>query len=146
MSHAAGMKRTKPKQARVLRLEVVGSRRISPSFVRLTLGGEGLQRFQPQGYDQWFRLFLPRQGQERMRLPTRTSDLLWYAQYLATPRPQRPWVRNVTVRDHRPAGPGTAEIDMDVVVHGEPGEPGTGPLSTWAQTARATRWACSTRA
>ncbi|WP_433380900.1 siderophore-interacting protein [Actinoplanes sp. CA-142083] len=103
----------KPIDPHVLLLEVTGRAQVSPSVVRVTLGGEGLAQFTPQGFDQWFRLFLPRDGQESLRLPTRTSSL-WYAQYLATPKPKRPHVRNYTVRAFR-ADP--YEMDVDFVIH-----------------------------
>jgi NADPH-dependent ferric siderophore reductase len=81
--------------------------------MRVTLGGDGLAQFTPAGYDQWFRLFLPRAGQDMLRLPTRTSGL-WYAEYLTTPKARRPWVRNYTVRAARPD---LNEIDVDFVLH-----------------------------
>lgn len=108
----------------VLVAEVVNTKRVTPSMMRVTLGGEGIGLLTLQGYDQWFRLFLARPGQEMLNLPTRTSAL-WYAQYLATPKARRPWVRTYTVRASRPD---LHEIDVDFVVH-EPedgAEPGPG--------------------
>ncbi|WP_250444699.1 siderophore-interacting protein [Actinotalea sp. C106] len=110
--------------------EVVGTRRVTPSMVRVTLGGEGVGLFTATGFDQWFRLFLPRDGQGTLRLPTRTSSL-WYVQYLATPKAQRPHVRAYTVRDARPA---QQEIDVDFVVHLADDVP-TGPAVAFALTA-----------
>lgn len=98
----------------VVMAEVVNTKRITPHMMRVTLGGEGLTQFTPAGYDQWFRLFLPRPGQDVLRLPTRTSAL-WYAEYLTTPKARRPWVRNYTVRAARPD---LNEIDVDFVLHG----------------------------
>lgn len=118
----------KPADAHVLTLEVVGSKRVSPHVVRVTLGGDGMEHFTPMGYDQWFRLFLARPEQEALRLPTRSSAL-WYVQYLATPRAKRPYVRNYTVRAVRPD---LRELDVDFVVHGD-----EGPASRFAVTARA---------
>ncbi|MEV6596213.1 siderophore-interacting protein [Actinoplanes sp. NPDC051346] len=112
---------------RVLLVDVIRTERISPNIIRVTVGAEG---FTPQGYDQWFRLFLPKRGQDHLRLPTRTSNL-WYAQYLATPKAQRPWVRNYTVRATRPEA---NELDIDFVVHVEP-DGTSGPAATFAQTA-----------
>ncbi|MFI9487175.1 siderophore-interacting protein [Promicromonospora sp. NPDC052451] len=94
--------------------EVVNTKRVTPSMMRVTLGGDGLAQFTPAGYDQWFRLFLPRAGQDMLRLPTRSSAL-WYAEYLTTPKARRPWVRNYTVRAARPD---LNEIDVDFVLHG----------------------------
>ena len=120
---------TKPKDPHVLTAQVLRSERVSPNVVRVTVGGEGLELFTPQGYDQWFRMFLPREGQETMKLPTRTSAL-WYAQYLATAKDARPWVRNYTVRAFRETAAGR-ELDIDFIIHGE----SAGPASDWATKA-----------
>ena len=118
----ANFKIRKPVDPHVLLLELVTTERISPNMVRVTLGGDDLSRFTPLGFDQWFRLFLPRPGQDTLKLPTRTSGL-WYAQYLATAKPKRPYVRNYTVRAYRPDG-----LDVDFVVHTDE----TGPAGAFA--------------
>lgn len=97
----------------VVMAEVISTKQVSPNMMRVTLGGDELDRFTPAGYDQWFRLFLPRAGQDMLRLPTRTSGL-WYAEYLTTPKARRPWVRNYTVRAARPD---LNELDVDFVLH-----------------------------
>ncbi|MFD7023042.1 siderophore-interacting protein [Promicromonospora sukumoe] len=97
----------------VVMAEVIRTKQVTPNMMRVTLGGDELDRFTPAGYDQWFRLFLPRLGQDMLRLPTRTSGL-WYAEYLTTPKARRPWVRNYTVRAARPD---LNEIDVDFVLH-----------------------------
>jgi NADPH-dependent ferric siderophore reductase len=109
----------------VVMAEVVNTKRITPNMMRVTLGGDELAQFTPAGYDQWFRLFLPRAGQDMLRLPTRTSGL-WYAEYLTTPKARRPWVRNYTVRAARPD---LNEIDVDFVLHA-----GDDPADTEART------------
>ncbi|MFD6142531.1 siderophore-interacting protein [Promicromonospora sp. NPDC060271] len=121
----------------VVMAEVVNTKRITPNMMRVTLGGDELAHFTPAGYDQWFRLFLPRAGQDMLRLPKRTSGL-WYAEYLTTPKAQRPWVRNYTVRAARPD---LNEIDVDFVLHAagdaSPGdaEHASGPGAGFAQAA-----------
>mgnify|MGYP001507664586 FL=1 len=120
------VKTVKPQDAHVVTLSVVGRERVSPNVVRVTLGGDELDLFTPLGFDQWFRLFLPREDQDALRLPTRASGL-WYVQYLATPKARRPWVRNYTVRAVRP---GLRELDVDFVVHGD-----AGPASSFALSA-----------
>ncbi|SDS37925.1 NADPH-dependent ferric siderophore reductase, contains FAD-binding and SIP domains [Paraoerskovia marina] len=121
---------TKPVDPQVLIVEVVRTARISPSIVRVTLGGDGLGQLTALGRDQWFRLFLPREGQDSLRLPTRTSAL-WYAQYLTTPKAQRPHVRAYTVRAARPE---ERELDVDFVVHVD-ADGTSGPAATFALTA-----------
>ncbi|MBJ8347923.1 siderophore-interacting protein [Antrihabitans sp. YC2-6] len=117
-------KYVKPAERQILSAVVVASKQVSPSFVRLTLGGEGLDNFTPMGYDQWFRMFFPKKDQSELRLPTKASNL-WYAQYLLMSKDSRPGVRNYTVRDFRSAGKGefgdTPELDIDFAVHGDIG-------------------------
>lgn len=128
----ARAKATRPVDPQVLIVEVARTVQVSPSVVRVTLSGDGLGGLTALGRDQWFRLFLPRDGQDSLRLPTRTSAL-WYAQYLATPKAQRPHVRAYTVRAARPA---EREIDVDFVVHVDP-DGTSGPAATFATTAQA---------
>jgi NADPH-dependent ferric siderophore reductase len=120
--------RTPPVEPHVITAEVLRTERLTESMQRVTLTGEGLANFTPVGYDQWFRMFLAREGQDALGLPTSTSAL-WYAQYLALPRDRRPWVRNYTVRAWRDGSPGRSpELDIDFVIHGD----STGPASGFA--------------
>lgn len=108
-------------------LEVVRTERISPNFMRITLGGEQLAPLQKHGFDHWFRLFLPQEeGETSFDLPKRV-DMLGYLKYLRMPESVRPPMRNYTVREHRPE---QLELDIDFVVHGDEG--------------LATRWATRT--
>lgn len=111
----------------VVMAQVVETKRVTPHMMRVTLGGEGIARLTLQGYDQWFRLFMTRPGQENLKLPTASSGW-WYAQYLATPRSRRPYVRNYTIRAAREE---LNEIDVDFVVH-EDEDGGTGPGAGFA--------------
>lgn len=127
--------RTRPAESTLITVEVVRTERISPGFVRVTLGGEGAAALTPMGYDQWFRLFLPvDDGTGLERLPAKL-DTLSYLRYLAISRTQRPVLRNYTVRAHRitDAGP---EFDVDFVVHGSIEDGTSGPAATWAQQCR----------
>lgn len=122
-----------PNRQELVTAMVVARRRISPTFARITLAGEGLKLFENKGYDQWFRMFFHRDGAERLPLPTGASDESWYRNYMAAGEHERIWMRYVTVSDYRSTSSGP-QLDVDVVVHGEPGGPDSGPLSTWAQT------------
>lgn len=119
-----------PVDPQVVVAEVVSSKQVTPHMMRVTLGG--LDRFTPLGYDQWFRLFLQRSGQDMLRPPTRSSEWGWYLQYLAAPRSRRPWVRNYTVRAARPD---LGEIDVDFVIHTD-ADGRSGPAADFATTAR----------
>jgi NADPH-dependent ferric siderophore reductase len=139
-----GHKGRKAIDPHVVMADVVNTKRVTPNMMRVTFGGAELAQLTPAGYDQWFRLFLPRAGQDMLRLPTRASGL-WYAEYLTTPKARRPWVRNYTVRAARPD---LNEIDVDFVLHGDEdaGDPaehgpwhaaqhGSGPGAGFAQAA-----------
>ena len=106
------------KNTTMCHLEVVRTERISPSFVRVTVGGEALRPLTHHGYDHWFRLFLPREdGETNYNLPKRV-DMIGYVQYLRMPAETRPPMRNYTVREFRPDA---LELDIDFVVHGDEG-------------------------
>ncbi|GGK45111.1 hypothetical protein Ppa06_00770 [Planomonospora parontospora subsp. parontospora] len=127
--------RVKPAVSELLTLRVLRSERISPHFVRVTLGEGDIGRFTPMGYDQWFRLFLPVSDGSLSRLPGKLT-MLSYARYLTIPKHSRPVLHNYSVRAYRPGGAGGPELDVDFVLHGSPGEGTAGPASTWALTCR----------
>lgn len=105
----------------VLQAEVLRSERISPSFQRVTLGGDDLRRFRSQGFDQWFRLALPVDDATRFDKLPQTYTLAGYLKYLTLPKDTRPVIRNYTVRAFRAD---LAELDIDFVVHGTEGVAG----------------------
>lgn len=127
---AKRVKYVKPAERRIRSAQTLANKRISPNFVRVTVGGPDLHDFDAMGFDQWFRLFLRRDGQSELRLPT-VANNLWYAQYLLMSKDSRPLVRNYTVRAFRPSGEGQygehPEIDIDFVAHGD-----DSPASRWA--------------
>lgn len=98
--------------------EVLGAERISPHFMRVTLGGEDLQRFEWRGFDQWVRLALPVDDATRFDTMPDRIDMRGYLKYLMLPKTTRPVIRNYTLRDYRPE---SAELDIDFVVHGTEG-------------------------
>ncbi|MFT4280302.1 siderophore-interacting protein [Microbacterium sp.] len=125
----------KPASPELLHLKVVRTERLSEHWMRITLGEGDIARFQPMGFDQWFRLFLPLGGDEGLeRIPAKANKIFGYLKYLRIPEGVRPVMRNYTVRAYRAEGPsGGAEIDVDFVLHGS--GPTAGPASRWAQAA-----------
>ncbi|ALJ22242.1 siderophore-interacting protein [Microbacterium sp. No. 7] len=125
----------KPASQDLLHLRVVRTERLSPHWIRITLGGGDIGRFTPMGYDQWFRIFLPLGGDEGLeRIPAKANKILGYVKYLRIPDGMRPVMRNYTVRAYRAAGAdGGPEIDVDFVLHGS--GPSAGPASRWASAA-----------
>ena len=126
------MSRTARPHRPPMRLEVLRSAPVSPSFRRVTVGGDALAGFVPQGFDQWFRLFVPRPDQASFRLPSSGTEL-WYPQWLALPAGVRPECRNYTVAAFRSE---PAELDIDFVVHRSPDGTVDGVAAGWAEAAR----------
>ena len=124
----------KPAQQELLHLRVLRTERLSPHWMRITLGEGDIDRFVSLGYDQWFRIFLPVGGEEGLeRIPAKANKLLGYLRYLRIPDGQRPVMRNYTVRAYRAASATAgAELDVDFVLHGS--GPDAGPASRWAHT------------
>ncbi|WP_046528859.1 siderophore-interacting protein [Cellulomonas sp. FA1] len=111
---ASRSKHVKPENQRILRGEVLARERVSPHMLRVTVGGGELaDEFTPRGWDQWFRLFVPRPGQDVLHLPGSVT-LRGYTRFLAMPDSRRALLRNYTVRAARPG-----EIDIDLVAHGD---------------------------
>ncbi|ACZ22064.1 siderophore-interacting protein [Sanguibacter keddieii DSM 10542] len=125
--------RLKPEVSELLTLEVLRREQVSPSFVRVTLGGGDAEKFVPMGFDQWFRLFIPVADGTLGRLPQKL-DTLSYLRFLTISKATRPVLRNYTVRAYRADGPRGPEIDVDLVVHGSVADGTSGPAATWAQT------------
>lgn len=127
--------RIKPRDPRPLAAFVRARARITPHMERVTLGGGELADFEYLGYDQWFRLYLPTGPGSLQRVPDRLTSAS-YARMMLAPASGRPTLRNYTVRAYRPQGRhgGGPEIDVDLVVHGDPADGTAGPASTWAST------------
>jgi len=105
---------------------VARTERLSPSLIRVVLGGEELARVVTGGRDQRFKLFLPQPGQHAPVLPE-VLDLDWYGRWRALDPATRGVMRTYTVRDVRQD---PAELDIDFALHGD-----LGPASRWAQRA-----------
>ncbi|MYS22694.1 NADPH-dependent ferric siderophore reductase, contains FAD-binding and SIP domains [Streptomyces sp. DvalAA-14] len=106
---------------------VVRTERLSPTLLRIVLGGEELSRVVSGGHDQRFKLFLPHPGQDAPVLPE-ALDLDWYARWRALDPEVRGIMRTYTIRDVRRDPP---ELDVDFALHGD-----LGPASRWAGQAR----------
>lgn len=110
--------------------------RLSPSFVRITLGGEGFDDFGPDGstLDLRIKLLIAEPGRP-LPLHLASSDS-WYTDWLALPEHERGHLRTYTARYVRGEGRGR-ELVVDFVLHGtdaaHPGEPG--PAAAWAAAA-----------
>ncbi|MEV1317429.1 siderophore-interacting protein [Micromonospora arborensis] len=111
---------------RVFTVTVHTVRRLSPSFIRVTFTGADLDRFADNGYDQRIKLALPLPDQREVRLPEGED---WYPKWRALPEHLRNPIRTYTVRAVRPH---LAEVDVDVVLHGD-----SGPATRWARRVRA---------
>jgi NADPH-dependent ferric siderophore reductase len=105
---------------------VVRAERVSPSMVRITFGGEGLDGFLSGGRDQRIKLFLPHSHQDAP-VVARGED--WYERWRATDPGVRAVMRSYTVCEQR-LDP--AEFDVEFALHGV-----GGPASRWAVRARA---------
>jgi NADPH-dependent ferric siderophore reductase len=108
---------------------VVRTEQVSPHMVRVTFAGDDITRLPVRGFDQWFRLFLPREdGETDFGAVPAHFGIGGYIKYLTSKSGTRPPVRSYTVREHRPAA---GELDVDFVAHGDLGVAGP-----WAQRAR----------
>ncbi|MFD5142560.1 siderophore-interacting protein [Streptomyces sp. NPDC058401] len=111
---------------RFFALEVLRTRRLGRSFLRITFGGPSLADFRSGGYDQSLSLFLPPTGREHTALPS-TGEDTWFADWRGMPDEERPVMRSYTVREQRRTPGGVDEVDIDFVLHGA-----SSPASAWA--------------
>ena len=102
--------------------EVVRSERITPHMQRVTFAGDELRSLPPHGFDQWFRLFLPRaDGTTDFDAVPEGFGMAGYLKYLMTNAATRPEYRTYTARTFRPEA---GELDVDFVAHGDEGVAG----------------------
>ncbi|MGP4084343.1 siderophore-interacting protein [Streptomyces sp. KR55] len=120
---------------RFFSLQVVRTRRLGPSLVRVTFAGTDLRDFHSDGCDQSLSLFLPHPGQSEPQVPIELGDH-WWQGWRALPDDVRAVMRSYTLRALRRD---PDEIDIDFVLHGV--EAGAavpaGPASRWAARAAA---------
>lgn len=102
-------------------LSVTATRKLSPGFVRITLGGEDLVGFASSGPTDHSKLFFPDPATGVISAPA-----------LIDGRMHRPETGTIVVRDYTPRefrdGP-SPELDFDFYLHGD------GPASAWASAA-----------
>ncbi|KJK41776.1 sialic acid transporter [Streptomyces variegatus] len=120
---------------RFFSLQVVRTRRLGPSLVRVTFGGPDLHAFRSDGRDQSLSLFLPHPGQPEPVVPLELGDG-WWQGWRELPDDVRAVMRSYTLRGLRRD---PDEIDIDFALHGiEPGAAvQAGPASRWAARAAA---------
>lgn len=121
-----------PRPLPVRYVHVTRARTLTPHMRRVTFGGDDLADLVCDGPDQQVKLYFPRPGQVRPRLPEPGPDgdpARWYTAYTAIPEAERPWMRSYTIRNHDPRA-GT--IDVDFVLHD--GDD-AGPATRWARSA-----------
>lgn len=120
---------------RFFSLQVVRTRRLGPSLVRVTFGGPDLHAFHSEGRDQSLSLFLPHPGQPEPVVPLELGDG-WWQGWRELPDDVRAVMRSYTLRALRRD---PDEIDIDFALHGiEPGATvQAGPASRWAARATA---------
>lgn len=115
------------------RAHVQAVERVSPTFARITFGGDDLADFGTPGavLDQRIKLIFPAPGHD---LPEFSAGGDWYQAWLAVPEESRGSMRTYSIRDLDVDDEGTSVV-IDFVLHLEPGL--TGPAATWASRARA---------
>jgi NADPH-dependent ferric siderophore reductase len=114
-------------------VEVQSVARVSPSFVRVELGGACLASCGVDGplYDQRMKIVFPNAAGN---LPSFADmDDSWWDTWLSIPEDERGSMRTYTIRDLVGSGPETRLV-VDIVVH-DPGHD-SGPGNTWALRAK----------
>ncbi|MEU9286959.1 siderophore-interacting protein [Streptomyces sp. NPDC048275] len=116
---------------RFFSLQVVRTRRLGPSLVRITFAGSDLADFASHGRDQSLSLFLPHPGQTEPAVPYELGDG-WWQGWRELPDDVRAVMRSYTLRALRRD---PDEIDIDFVLHGV--EPSTDSEAETAAGAKA---------
>ncbi|MGW4382735.1 siderophore-interacting protein [Kitasatospora sp. NPDC004531] len=117
--------------------QVVHTRRLGPTMLRVTFGGAALAGFASGGRDQSCSLFLPHPGQSEPLLPYREGEG-WFAAWRALPPTERAVMRSYTVRAHRTEPP---QVDVDFALHGSDHASSGHAASEHASSGPAARWA-----
>src|SRR3984957_13753886 len=104
------------------KLEVLRSERISPSMVRLVLGGDDLAGFVSLGFDDHVKIFIPPPGATELLLPTLGPQGPTYPEGVEPPA-----MRDFTPRKYDAEA---GELTIDFALHE------AGPATAWAANAR----------
>src|SRR5690606_31844841 len=101
--------RTRPPYV-LARAEVHADDQISPNFVRVTLGGTGLDDFGTPGdtYDARIKLIFPPASGVLPAIDPETDD--WWGAYLAVPEAERGSMRTYSIRELRVRDAGTEVV------------------------------------
>lgn len=121
----------------VRHLRVVARRELTPTIVRITLGGGELDGFTSSGPSDHVKVFFPDPAAGTVTAPSIGEDGV-----------RRPTDGVIISRDYTPRAfraatdAGAAELDIDFVLHSDPGadaadNAGGGPASAWAASAKA---------
>ncbi|MEE6282216.1 siderophore-interacting protein [Georgenia sunbinii] len=114
-------------------VEVSGIRTLGPHFRRVTFTGDDLAWFGAHGHDQRIKLLFPLDDGHLTDVgaddPQAILDGTWYERWRQTPEALRGPFRTYTIRAVRPE---RAEVDVDMVIHGD-----AGPASRWLRRATA---------
>ncbi|WP_324651268.1 siderophore-interacting protein [Georgenia sp. H159] len=106
---------------------------LGPSFRRVTLTGPDLRWFGTHGHDQRVKLLLPLEDGHLTDVGQDDPETIlagtWYERWRQAPEDRRSPFRTYTVRAVRPEA---AEVDIDMVLHGD-----AGPASRWLLRAAA---------
>jgi len=104
------------------KLEVLSSERISPSMVRLVLGGDDLAGFVSLGFDDHVKIFIPAPGATELLLPTSGPQGPVYPEGAEPPA-----MRDFTPRKYDAEA---GELTIDFALHE------AGPATAWAANAK----------
>ncbi|MFI1221578.1 MULTISPECIES: siderophore-interacting protein [unclassified Streptomyces] len=114
---------------RLFDLAVLRTRRLGPSILRITLGGPGAGDLCAEGRDGSLSILLPQPGRSEAVAPAGDGGT-WHARWRALPENERAALRTYAVRAQRLRADGSAEVDLDFVLHDD-----GGPASRWARAA-----------
>jgi len=116
---------------RARHVQLLARQRISPGFIRLTVGGAELDGFVSRGFGDHCKLILPEAGRERPRLPVVRDER---PQFDGTSPP--PVMRDYTPLDYDAQN---HTLTLDFALH-EAGSPDAAPATHWAIHAPIGQW------